>query len=52
MLRGLVRIWSVSVSTWIVGQTGRLQVSRKAGMEFEITLLDQTYDLENRHVYL
>lgn len=31
---------------------GRLQVPRKAGLEFEITLLDQRYDLENRHVNL
>lgn len=40
----------VSVSAWIVGQTGRLQVSRKAGLEFEITLQDQRYDLENLYV--
>lgn len=52
----LIAPWSggdlvrVSVSAWTLGQMGRLQVSRKAGLEFEITLLDERSDLENLYV--
>lgn len=41
---------SVCVSGWALGQMERLQVSKKARLEFEITLLDQRCDLENLHL--